>query len=135
MVPLLERSEYMEGFHNIADNLVKECLEHSEVHPVAHIGPPTDAFSCEVAQSHPQTPTDIGTTTKAVGSEDVQPSVETQSTVVEKESQCMRGEVDVVPAFHIPMTQAKSCEDLPSQFDFDWQDLVSPNPTPALGAA
>ena len=122
MVPSLERSEYMEELRNIADNIVRERLEHSEVHPVAHSGPPTDASSSEVAQSHPQTPTNIGTSGKAVGSEDVLPSLETHS-------------ADVGPVFLIPMTQAKSLEDLPSQLDFDWQDLVSPNPTPALGTA
>lgn len=35
------------------------------------------------------------------------------------------------PSFHIPMTQDKSLEDLPSQIDFEWQDSVSPLPTPA----
>ena len=36
------------------------------------------------------------------------------------------------PAFHIPMTQDKSLEDLPSQIDFEWHDSVSPNIAPAL---
>jgi len=36
------------------------------------------------------------------------------------------------PAFHIPMTQDKTLEDLPSQIDFEWQDSVCPLPTPAV---
>jgi hypothetical protein len=62
------------------------------------------------------------------------PSVEAATGVVE-ESQRLPGDVDVGPVFHIPMTQARSLEDLPSQLDFDWQDSVSANPTPAVGAA
>ena len=113
MVPSLERTEYMLELRGIADNIVRERLEHSEVHPLTHSGPAADDSSCEVAQSHPESPTHIGT------------SVETHSVVDGKESQRMPGDVDVEPAFHIPMTQAKSLEDLPSQLDFDWQDSVS----------
>ena len=91
MVPLLERSEYMDELRNIANNIVRERLEHSEVHPPSHSELPTDASSCEVAQSRPQTPTNIGTSAKASGSEDVQPSAEPHS-------------AHVGPAFHIPMT-------------------------------
>lgn len=134
MVPSLERPEYLEDLHGVAENIVRERLEHSEVHPLAHSRPPTGASSCEMAQSHPQATTARGTSAKAAGSEEVIPSVEAHSVVVE-ESQRMRGDVYVGPAFHIPMTQAKSLEELPSQVDFDWQDSVSPNPTPALGAA
>lgn len=41
----------------------------------------------------------------------------------------------VGPAFHIPMTQDKTLEELPSQLDFDWQDSVSPKGTPAVPTA
>lgn len=41
MVPPLERSEYMYELRNIADNIVRERLEHSEVHPPVHNGPET----------------------------------------------------------------------------------------------
>ena len=40
---------------------------------------------------------------------------------------CPQSPAHVGPAFHIPMTQGKSLEDLPSQLDFEWQDSVSPN--------
>jgi hypothetical protein len=130
MVPTLERAEYLEDLRNLADNIVKDRLEHSDIHPIAWGQPSTPASSCEVAQSHPQTPTHRATSTKVTGSEDVIPSAEAQTGVVE-ESQSLQGDVDVGPAFHIPMTQAKSLEDLPSQLDFDWQDSVSANPTPA----
>ena len=120
MVPSLECSEYMDELRNIADNIVRERLEHSEVHPSTDSGLPTNASSCEVAQSHPQIPTNIGTSVKAFVSEVVQPSVEPHAN-------------DVGPVFHIPMTKVSSLEELPSQLDFEWQDSVSPNPTPALG--
>lgn len=134
MVPSLERPEYLEELHGIAENIVRERLEHSEVHPLAHSRPPPRASSCEMAQSQQQAATARGTSAKATGSEEVIPLVEPHSVVLE-ESQRMRGDVYVGPAFHIPMTQAKSLEELPSQVDFDWQDSVSPNPIPALGAA
>ena len=122
MVPSLERSEYMDELRNIADNIVRERLEHSEVHAPSHSGLPAVASSCEVAQSRPPTPFDVGTSAKAAASHDVQPSAEK-----------LVG--DAGPAFHIPMTQDKSLEDLPSQLDFDWQESQSPNPTPGLGTS
>jgi hypothetical protein len=134
MVPSLERAEYLEDLRNLADNIVRDRLEHSDVHPLAHGMPRTPASSCEVAQSNPQSPTYRGASSKVVGSDVMIPSVEALSGVVE-ESQQEQGDVDVGPAFHIPMTQAKSLEDLPSQLDFDWQDSVLANPTPAVGAA
>lgn len=135
MVPALERSEYMVELRNIADNIVRERLQHSEVHPVTHSGPAAEDSSCEIAQSHPETPTHIGTSAKAAGSSHVLPLVESHCFVLEKELQRVPGDVDVGPAFHIPMTQTKSLEDLPSQLGFDWQDSVSQNPTPGVGAA
>lgn len=46
-----------------------------------------------------------------------------------------RADEPVGPAFHIPMTQDRSLEELPSQMDFDWQDSVSPKGTPAVTEA
>ena len=135
MVPSLERAEYMLELRGVADNIVRERLEHSEVHPTTHSGPGRDDSSCEVAQSHPVSGTNTCTSENAPGSEHVPPSVEPQSAVNGKDSQRVPGNVDVEPAFHIPMTQTKSLEDLPSQLDFDWQDPVSQIGTPALGAA
>lgn len=122
MVPSLERSEYMDELRNIADNIVKERLEHSEVRPVAQSVLPTDASDSEVASTRPQTPTNVGTSATACVSEVVQPSVEPLA-------------ADVGPAFHIPMTQVSSLEDLPNQLDFEWQDSVSANPESILGTA
>lgn len=42
----------------------------------------------------------------------------------------VQGDRPVGPAFHIPMTQDKTLEELPSQLEFDWQDSVSPKNTP-----
>lgn len=135
MVPSLERAEYLDELRNIADNVVRERLEHSEVHPLAHTGPLTDASSCEMAQSHSQTPTNIGTSAKDGGLEGVGPCFETHVSDVTEDAQCVQRHVDVRPAFDIPMTQAKSLEELPSQLEFDWQDSTPSIPTPCVGAA
>jgi hypothetical protein len=135
MVPSLERTEYMLELRGIAENIVRERLEHAEVHPLTHSGPALDDSSCEVAQSHPELPTHIGSSAKAAVTEHVVPSVEPHFAVEGKESRRMPSEVDVEPVFHIPMTQARSLEDLPSQLDFDWQDSVSQMGTPAPNAA
>ena len=100
----------LDELRNIADNIVRERLEHSEVLPLAHTGPPTDASSCEMAQSHSQTPTDIGTSAKDGGPEGVGPFFETHVSDVTEEGQCVQRHMDVRPAFDIPMTQAKSLE-------------------------
>ena len=121
MVPSLERTERMEELRNVADNIVRERSEHAEVVPVGHSRPRTDNSFSDMAQ------TDIGQSVTAAASE-------AQSDVAE-ESQRARVEVDVGPALQIPMTQAKSLEELPSQLVFDWQNSEEPNPTPALGAA
>lgn len=123
MVPSLERTERMEELRNVADNMVREQLEHAEVVPLAHNRPRTDNSSCDMAQ----TPSDKGHSVTAAGSE-------AHSGVVE-ESQRKHVEVDVGPAFLIPMTQAKSLEELPSKLDVDCQNSEEPNHTPALGAA
>jgi hypothetical protein len=119
----------------IAENIVRERLEHAEVHPLTHGGPAIDDSSCEVAQSHHESPTPIGSSAKAAVAEHVLPSVEPHSPVDGKESRRMPAEVDVEPVFHIPMMQARSLEDLPNQLDFDWQDSVSQIATPAPNAA
>ena len=125
MVPSLERGEFLDDLRNLADNIVGNRLDHSEVLPLAQTEPPTDAASCEMVESHPQTPTGIGTSAK-----DGEPFLETHSADVTTD-----GHVEVRPAFDIPMTQAKGLEDLPSQLDFDWQDSPSTNPPPVVGVA
>ena len=103
MVPPLEPSEYIPELRNVADIIVRDRLEHNEVHEVRHdahdveVEEPVD--HADVQESFPEGSGNLGT--------------------------------PVGPAFHIPMTQEKSLEDLPSQIDFEWQDSVSLNLTPA----
>lgn len=131
MVPSLERTEFMDELRAVADNIVRDRLEHAEVHPIAHATPTTDVTSCDVAQRSPKSPASIGTLGKAGASEDVQRPLEAPSQDDARHSPFPHGVEPVGPAFHIPMTQSKSLEDLPSQLDFEWQDAVSPNSTPA----
>ena len=130
MVPSLERTEFMDELRAVADNIVREQLEHAEVHPIAHATPTTDVTSCDVAQRSPKSPASIGTLGKGGASEDVQRPLEAPSEDDARHSPFLHGVQPVGPAFHIPMTQSKSLEDLPSQLDFEWQDAVSPNSTP-----
>lgn len=122
MVPPMERSECIWELCNIAENIVRERLEHSEVHPPAR-GDPDISERADLQQSCRESSGLLG---NAEASEVEQPPP--QSTCVSIDSPCTP---EAMPAFVIPMTQEKTLEDLPSQMDFDWQDSVSPNPTPA----
>ena len=116
MVPSLERPEYMYELRQIADNIVKERCKHSELH------------------SDPQfvTHTEGGPSYKvAEGSE----FIESPADVAPKDSPSQPGDSHVGPAFHIPMTQEKSLQDLPSQLDFDWQESATPCPSTAATTA
>ena len=102
MVPPVERSEYLCELRNIADNIVREQWEHSEVHPPGQsVADPLEHV--EVQESFPDSSANLAT--------------------------------PVGPAFHIPMTQDKTLEELPSQIDFEWQDSVSTILTPAPATA
>lgn len=125
LVPSLECNEYLGELRNIADNIVRERLEHSEVLPPSHGTPTGDVTSCDVATPCPQTPASKGTFGKA-GAPVEPPSVDNA-----RHSPVTHGSAHVGPAFDIPMTQGPSLEDLPSQLDFEWQEAASPNCTPA----
>lgn len=127
----MERNEYLEELRSIADNIVRERLEQSEVLPTSHSIPATDVTSCDVPQPCPPSPCSISTVGKAVTPDDVQRPVEPPAAEDARHYPRSHGVDDVVPAFDIPMTQGKSLEDLPSQLDFEWQDSVYPNSTPA----
>ena len=111
MVPSLERSdlEYMYELRNIADNIVRERCKHLSVHFATH---------SEGVQSYKL----------AEDWEDVDPPLDAGATNV---SPSIHGDSHVGPAFHIPMTQEKSLEDLPSQMNFEWQDSGTPGPSTA----
>ena len=113
MVPSLERPEYMYELRNIADNIVRERCKHSAVHFPAH----TEGVQMhKVAEdSHDHEP--------PLGARPANDSPSTHETE------------HAGPAFHIPMTQEKSLQDLPSQLDFDWQDSATPGPSTAAATA
>ena len=123
MVPQLERSEYLCELRNIAENIVREHLEHSDVHPPAKVEPEIEERA-DVQESCRESSANVG---NADASEDEQPPPQTTRGTMD--SPCTP---EAMPAFVIPMTQDKTLEELPSQLDFEWQDSVSPNPTPAV---
>lgn len=106
MVPSLERGEYMYELREIASNISRELCKHAEVDLGLDRGGPD---SCKVADAPV----------------DVEPPVEPHAA---EDSPSHPGDVEVGPAFHIPMTQEKTLLDLPSQLDFDWQEQASQGP-------
>ena len=106
----------MYELRQIADNIVRERCKHSELHSDLHL------------PSH----TEGGPSYKVTeGSEHVEEQVDAAS----KDPPSDACDSDVGHAFHIPMTQEKSLQDLPSQLDFDWQESATPCPGTAPAAA
>ena len=103
----------MYELHNIAENIVRERCKHSEVHPPTHTG---GVESYKVADA----------------TEDVQPPVDPHPA---NDSPSIPADLHVGPMFHIPMTQEKTLQDLPSQLDCDWQDSATPDPSTAPATA
>lgn len=129
MVPATERSEFMYELRGIAENVVRERLEHLQVHPPVRRG--HGPFKrCKVQESFRESTDNLGV---ADASEAEQPPPHSphgtsDSTSTPTDSQA-------VPAFVIPMTQEKTLQELPSQLDFEWHDYVAPDPTPVVAAA
>lgn len=124
MDPPLERHPYMYELRNVAENIARERLENSERHPVGHSGHETGEPS-EVQASFREHADNLGNA-EASEVEHTPP----HTAHVTTDSPSTDGGTQVGPAFHIPMTQDKTLEDLPSQLYFDWQDSVSLNLTP-----
>ena len=119
----------MYELRNIAENIVRERLEHSEVHPPMQCEPEIEERG-EVQESFRESSANLG---NAEASEVDQPPPQTTPVTIDSPSTPAGSQT--IPAFVIPMTQEKTLQDLPSQMDFDWQDSVSPNPTLAMAAA
>jgi hypothetical protein len=90
----------MYELHGIAENIVIERCKHLEVRPNTHTGG---------GESYKE----------ADGEQDVQPPKEPHTAM---DSPTVAGDVHVEPVFHIPMTQEKTLQELPSQLDFDWTE-------------
>lgn len=127
MVPPQERSDYMYELRNIAENIVRERLEHFSSLPPVHSGPHKFQVG-EVNESCRESSAIPG---NAEASEVPQPPP--HSTQAAFDFSEAPGGSQAIPAFHIPMTQERILEGLPSQMDFDWS--ASPIPTPAVPAA
>jgi hypothetical protein len=144
-----EPTEYMYELRAVAENISRERGHNSEVYPqdTPLYGVPfeecevqvTNASNAEVSQIA-QEVTNAGNAVNVSGviipdaSEGVQHRVEDDSNQNVEDADSRDVGVPIGPAWVIPMTQAKSLEDLPSQLDMDWQDSVSLTPTPSLAA-
>ena len=110
----------------VAENISRERCQHAEVHPTIATHPPTDVYECEVHVTNVSTPRTSGV---------VQPSMEPESKENAQDAPSTDADAHMGSAWHIPMTQEKSLQDLPSQLDLDWQDSVLPMPMPSVAAA
>ena len=109
----------MYELRNIAENIVRERLDHFSVqHPV-------HSFQRgEVQVSFHENEDMAG---NASASEDPQPPPHEHAPI---DFSSTPGGSQDIPAYHIQMTQKRFLEALPSQVDFDWSS--SPIPTPAV---
>ena len=108
----------------IADNVVRERCETSEVHPPISKQYESDVLRCKVEATNA---TNVGNMnlSNADVVKDVQSPVEPQSNKHAEDSVSTHGDVHVGSACHIPMTQA----------ELDWQDLVSHASSSSFNAA
>jgi hypothetical protein len=135
LVPPHYPTEYLFELRCVAENISRERGLHSEVHPPASTLVPQQAPQCE-----PQVTDAIASdgicnvgTSEASGVE--QPAVDPESKENAGNAPSSGADAHIGPAWlNIPMTQEKSLQDLPSQLDLDWQDLVLPTPMPSLAA-
>ena len=137
LVPPREPTEYLYDLRALAENISRDRCMHLEVHPTA---PPEYLQQCEPEVTNATNSDNIcnvGTpaTLGVVQVVDVQPqSKENVPSTDAEDVPSTDAETDIGPAWHIPMTQEKSLQDLPSQLDVDWQDSVLPTPMPSLVA-
>ena len=118
MVPPRVRSEYMYELRLIAENIVRERLENFD---------PVERYKAQ--ETFHESSGNLGNAAASVVEQPqpLSPHAQMDSTTA--------GDSQAIPAFHIPMSQAKGLEELPSQLDFEWQDSVCPNPTPVVAEA
>jgi hypothetical protein len=128
MVPPPEPTEYLYELRAIAENISKERGHHSELHPeVANL------YEAYIVDSQVQV-TNASNADIPEAAEVVQPRVDPDSIQNGEEAAGRDAGVQAGPAWEIPMTQAKSLEDLPSQLDLEWQDSASLTPNPSHAA-
>ena len=123
MVPPQEPTEDLYELRAIADNVVRERCETSEVHPPISKQYESDVLRCKVEATNA---TNVGNMnlSNADVVKDVQPPVEPQSNKHAEDSVSTHGDVHVGPACRILMTQA----------ELDWQDSVSRAPSSSFNA-
>lgn len=125
--------EYLYELRAIAENIGRERVQESDVHK------PKTTFQ-EVNTHHSEQQVTNASTANTSCNPSIPEASEVVRPVVEPESKLMANDSPsadvghVGPAWHIPMTQERSLEDLPSQLDLDWQDSVSSTPTPSPAA-
>ena len=128
MVAPLERNVYMYELRGVVENIVHERLENSQRQPPVQHRPVIDERD-ELQESFRESSANL---VNAEASEVDQPPPQTPCAT--QGSPSPPAPSQAIPVFVIPMTQEKTLESLPSQLDFDWQDSLSTNPTPAAAA-
>jgi hypothetical protein len=113
MAPPQNLAEYLYEIRAFAECVVKELCEILEVLPPTPTQHDADVHRYEVEATND---TNVDNTSKADVVTDVHPPMKPH----------------VGPAWHILRTQDKTLQDLPSQVVIDWQDSVSPTPSPSL---
>ena len=83
------------------------------MHPPAHNHHEADVHYCEVEDAFADNVNNICNLGKSQASKDVQPPVEPHSKDDAAKSPSTHGDMHVGPAFHIPMTQGRTLQDLP----------------------
>ena len=125
MVPPPKPTEFFYELRAVAENISRERCEQVEVHPPQAAHHEVDIHVTDMEVTNASNSENVCNSSIPQAAEVAQPSVEPESRDVG---------VHAGPAWHIPMTQERSLQDLPSQMDLDWQDPLTPTPTPSLAA-
>ena len=131
MVPLPEPTEFLYDLRAVAENISRERCVQWNVHPPKAAQRDVDVHVREVEV------TNVSNSEAVCNPQVVEvtpPLVEPECRVHFTKSPSTDPAVNVAPAWHIPMTQERSLQELPSQLDLDWPDSVTPTPPPSLAA-
>lgn len=133
MVTPLAPTEYLYELRAIAENITRERCQVADVHKPQPTFHEEDIHHCEEQVTNAGTANTSADPSIPEASEAVRPLVEPESSHMANDPPSIDAG-PVGPAWHIPMTQERTLQDLPSQLDLEWQDSVSSTPTPSPAA-
>lgn len=133
MVTPLAPTEYLYELRAIAENITRERCQDADVHKPQTTLLEEDIHHCEQQVTNATTANTSCDPSIREASEVVRPLVEPKSKHMANDPPS--ADVGPVgPAWHIPMTQERTLQDLPSQLELDWQDSVPSTPTASPAA-